>query len=542
MKEKIFSWLIVFFVLFSLLPTFYELKNRDKLPPERSFELVHNYYTDYNFYLSRIRQGLEGHATVVEKYTSEPHQGSFIQVFYLWLGWVGRGVGVPWDRPGDVYHIARVVFGITLLAAVAHWAKKSFKSWGWQILAFLLAVTASTWPIVVKVTDGFRLGGYMPWWSVMDSLQRITFVPHLLAGQALTAILILTLSDDKVLKKPRNWIFLGILAFILGLIFPPGLLVVGVASGFLILFDRKILPRLIVGLLSASALIYLSLMVTIYPWKRLTEFDVLHPLVFNLKEYLLALGPVLPLGVLGLLVALIIKEKALRPAVAWILGIIVLFVGFHFVPQQSPLRFSEVMPQVPLAILTAYLFYWLSRQGKQFFPRGIQFGIWYLSFIIPIAIIAIGLGIMYSSWLWQRDFTDQKLRSSWPLVAHDNYIMYPLKDYVDAMVYLEVNTPRSAVVLSLPETGNYIPVYSGNTVYLGHANTVRAEDKEKIAKQFFAEELSPEVAFAWLSQSNIRYVLFGPWEAEVGGRPDLSKYTFLEKIYNNSQFIIYQIL
>jgi hypothetical protein len=76
MRQKIFSFLVIFFVLFSLLPTFYELKQSSDVPSDRSFELVHNYITDYNFYLSRIREGWDGRWTVIERYTNEPHEGS----------------------------------------------------------------------------------------------------------------------------------------------------------------------------------------------------------------------------------------------------------------------------------------------------------------------------------------------------------------------------------------------------------------------------------------------------------------------------------
>lgn len=623
MKDKIFSWLIVFFILFSLLPTFYELKNRDKVPPERSFELIHNYYTDYNFYLSRIRQGLEGHATVTEKYTSEPHQGSFIQVFYLWLGWVGRWVGVPWERPGDVYHIARVVFGIALLAAVAEFCKRSFAksaevgmafpasppslspsattvksatgvallgkarlpaplsylffslfTFNFSLIAFLLAVTASTWPIVVKVTDGWpasnawqslagwRLGGYMPWWSVMDSLQRITFVPHLLAGQTLIVFLLTALSDREVLKKGGNWIFLGILGFVLGMVFPPGLIFVYTAAAFLVFLElvafskdkilspawlvRSPIPRIVFGLISAPSLLYLSLMLNFYPWKRLVEYDILNPVSFSYLEYAKAVGPVLVFGLVGGILALVKKEQEMLAAVAGTMAWISLFIIFKFIPQQSALRFSEMMPQVPLAILTAYLFYQLqsdirnlisSRKSDSFISLILN-----TIALIPILIIVMGLGVMYSSWFWQRDFVNHKLRSSWPLVPFGAYVMYPLKDFASAINFLQSTTPRNSVVLSLKTAGNYIPALAGNTVYLGQANTIKFEEKEIIVKTFFAGQMDPEKAREWLVGSGISFIFFGPQEKEVGPLIELALiYPFLKEVYRTNYVTVYQV-
>lgn len=573
MKEKFFSLLTVLFLLGSLAPALYEISHRDRLPPIREFELVHNFPTDFNFYLSRIRQGIEGNLTVREQYTSEPHQGSFIHVFYLFLGWLGAWVRVPWHRSADVYHVARIVFGGLLLVMIAEFCKKVFESGSmnqesgkknsllfitmihdsrFMILSFLLAVTASTWPKLVFFNGGWRFGGYMPWWSVMDSLQRITFIPHLLVGQALIIFLIMALSNEATMKKPWNWIFLGVIAFTLGIIFPPGLLFVIVTVGVLTIFewffDAKRInliaaaSKLIPLALGLPSLLYLSLMTSFYPWKRLAEFDIVKPLPFNYTEYLLAVGPILPIGIIGLLVVLWKKEKSLFPAVAWVLAWALLLFVFQFIPSQSPLRFSEMIPHVPLGVLTAYVFFVLWRKNK-------SFGIRHSAFIIPAALILLGGGVMYSSWLWQRDFVDHKMRAAYPLVPTGSYVMYPLKDFIAAMKFIQDATSRQTVILSETTAGNYIPVQSGNTVYVGHANTVRAEEKEKIVIEFFSGRLKPSEAKNWLAKENLHWIFFGPQEKEdlpagrqVGGVSDLSKiYPFLKEAYKNGFVTIYTL-
>lgn len=530
MRGKIFAILIVLFLLASLAPMFYEIYHRDRLPPIREFELVHNFPTDFNFYLSRIRQGIEGNRTVREQYTSEPHQGSYIHVFYLVLGWLGAWTRTPWHRAADVYHVARIVFGGLLLVLIAEFCKKA----KFPLVAFLLAVTASTWPKLVFF-NGWRFGGYMPWWSVMDSLQRITFIPHLLVGQALIIFLIMALASEATMKKPGNWVFLGVLAFIEGIIFPPGLLFVAVTAGVLTVLDfKQRVARLTVLGLGMPSLLYLSLMTSFYPWKRLAEFDIIKPLPFNYTEYLLAVGPILPIGVIGLLIVLWKKEKSLFPAVAWILAWALLLFIFQFIPSQSPLRFSEMIPHVPLAVLASYLFY-------NFYNRYKSYN--YYIFLLPAALIAVGLGVMYSSFLWQKDFVDHKMRAAYPLVPTGSYVMYPLKDFIGAMKYLQDATTRQTVILSETTAGNYIPVQSGNTVYVGHANTVRAEEKEALVKQFFSGRMKAEDALAWLRRENLHWIFFGPQEREDGGVSDLSKiYPFLKEAYKNKFVTIYQAL
>ena len=533
MKElsmsRLFVSLCFLFVVVSFFPTFYEIREQHRMRPERYFELVHNFPTDFNFYLSRIRQGIEGNVTVREQYTSEPHKGSFIHIFYLFLGWLGRWVRVPWHRSADVYHVARIVFGGLLLVMIAEFCKKAKL----PLVAFLLAVTASTWPKLVSVAGAWRFGGYMPWWSVMDSLQRITFIPHLLVGQALILFLIMALADRDTMKKPGNWVFLGILAFLLGIIFLPGLVFVIATAGVLTLFDGKELVGRAIALgLGFPSLVYLSLMTSFYPWKRLAEFDIVKPLPFNYTEYLLAVGPILPIGVIGLLVVLWKKEKSLFPAVAWVLAWAALLFVFQFIPAQSPLRFSEMIPHVPLGMLSAYILY--VSMKKKFFRVA--------CLLLLVSLILSGLGVMYSSWLWQRDFVDHKIRSSLPLVPTGSYVLYPLKDFIAATTYIQDATSRQTVILSETTAGNYIPAQSGNTVYVGHANTVRAEEKEVRVKEFFSGRMKAEDALVWLRRENLRWIFFGPQEKEDGGISDLTNiYPFLTEAYKNSFVTVYQM-
>lgn len=625
MRNRVFTILSLGFLFMSLLPTVYELYHRNRLPEIRAFELVHNYYTDYNFYISRIRQGIEGRRTVLEKYTSEPHEGSFIHVMYLAMGWVGRWVRVPWERGGDAYHMARIVLGVTLLVLFAEYAKRSFfiekkaaevanENFGaspvslakkalfrirgrsrsqsgatqnfvgspqpslffWPLLAFLLAVTASSWPKLELVEGAYRFGGYMPWWSVMDSLQRITFIPHLLAGQALLVFLMMAVSDVSVLRKPGNWIFLGVLGFVMGIVFPPGIVFLYTALVVFIAFEviadmrtmkksekferkrhliSRVVSRGVIVLVSAPSLLYLNLMLSFYPWKRLAEFDIVHPLPFTYPEYIKALGPMLPLGIIGLALALVRKERAMRVSIVWVITWILLLAIFRFIPQQSPLRFSEMLPHLPLGILTAYLFFSIRRSGlnvssvrsfsapQNTHPRALLSHVSCLmSLAIPIALVALGLFHMYSSYLWQKDFVDHKMRAAYPLVPYGTYVMYPLKDFLTAIRFIQDTTTRETVVLSEVTAGNYIPVYSGNTVYVGHDNAVNHEAKKEDVAAFFRGSLTELEAKEWMDTERLAVVFFGPQEQEEAGIADLSnRYPFLTEVFRNDFVIVYRI-
>jgi len=544
-----FVWGIVVAVLllFSFAPSLYELSRKADLHNNREFELVHNFPTDYNFYLSRIREGLEGRWTVVERYTAEPHDGSFIHAFYLLLGRVGAWVRVPVWRAGDVYHIARLVLSGTLLVIIVALCRQAFgkKTFPWQIAAFLAAVTASSWPKLTAVVGGsivpatleniaaWRFGGYMAWWSVMDSLQRMSFIPHLVAGQAMMGVLIMAVTRKAWLKKTSLLLLTGILAFGLGMIFPPGLLFIYAVMGWYFVLageDRKtlLIPYGAIVLMSVPSLLYLALMTSIYPWKRLAEVDIIRPLPFDYLEYVRALGPVFPLGIMGLIAALLMWQTALLPLIAWVLAWGTLLLVFNYIPQQSPLRFSEMIPHVPLGILTVFLFSIPKGIGKK------------LSAIVLVLLIGTGLFHMYSSLLWQKDFVDHKIRATLPLVPTGSYVMYPLKDFVSAIRYLAEVTGGKGVILSETTAGNYIPVISGNTVYLGHDNTVAFEGKKEKVKEFFSGRMTDITAREWLRMTGASYVFYGPQEREDNAGKSLS-YPFLSEVYKNSMVTVYRV-
>ena len=303
---------------------------------------------------------------------------------------------------------------------------------------------------------------------------------------------------------------------------------------------KIMIPRAVALGLGLPSLIYLSLMTSFYPWKRLAEFDIIKPLPFDYIEYLKAVGPILPLGIIGLLVALKMKERRMFPAVAWVIAWALLLFIFKFIPAQSPLRFSEMIPHVPLAVLTAYLFWWGLGASIKYLGRG-RIILAYILNTIPLLLIILGLGIMFSSFLWQRDFVDHKMRAAFPLVPTGSYVMYPLKDFISAIRFIQDATTRQTIILSETTAGNYMPVYSGNTVYVGHANTVRAEEKEAKVKEFFSGRMKPAETEAWMTHENLHWVFYGPQEKEDGGIGDLAKvYPFMQQAYKNSFVTVYR--
>ncbi len=579
-NHTVVVWLLItVFVLIGMSPTVYEWSVRWKTRPERYFELVHNFPTDYNLYLSKIRQGKEGAWLAREKYTSEPHAPSLSQVLYVLIGRLAHFSHIQTPYVWFAYHVARVFFAGLLLWViwnVVDWAM-THAVFRWKILTFLLVVTASTFPKLEWVRGYPRFGGFMPWYTQVDSLQRTTFMPHVLLSQALLVFIIWVFSGGFIRKQtPGNFVFLGVVGIILGIIFPPGMFFIYsvlavVTAGELVgrvavckhktahmkrrqekravwksqltqWFLEDLSGRIIFILLTAPTFVYYMLLFTEYPWKRLVEFDVLHPTKFSMLEYFAALGATLPLGIIGAGAVFVfgkldtfVQLDKCKYFIAWIAAWLMLLFIFQNIPQQSPTRFSQMMPHLPLAVLTGLLFYQLATRARSVIAHALS--------LIPILIVLLGLGSMASSYMWLKDFVDHKLRANIPLVPHGPQVMYPLRDIIDGLVWLQVNTPRDSIVISGETTGNYIPVYAGNTAYVGHANTVNLEIKLAEVGNFYRKHLPIDEELNWLNRTNASYVFYGPEEKEGNGwKEDLREfYPSLVLVYENQSVKIYKV-
>ncbi|MBI3379680.1 hypothetical protein HY029_02925 [Candidatus Gottesmanbacteria bacterium] len=391
-KNIIFAVLIGLFLFFSFYPTIFELQYKDKLADKRrEFILEHNYYwPDYNLYLSKIKQGIQGHLTAVEKYTSEIHQGSFIQEFYLGLGWLGRVLNLD---PNSSYLLGRIILSPMLLITIFLLVKYYFKSLPWQILAFLVTITSGSFPRIFTDSAGVtHVGRYMEWWSNIDALQRITFIPHILFAQIVSFYLLynLTLNIQHLTYK-RLLIYI-ILGNAVGLTFPPSLITLITVLLITLILKRggarEGLPnvasqgssnqyttfntgglkqslgnlsgrtiKLIFIIFNLPSLLYIFLITKHLPWSALVEFHRTHPMMIPFDQYILGTGPIFFLGIIGAVISIIKRDKKFQPLIFWVLATFSFAAIFSVVKDQSPLRFTQTGLFIPLGLLGTYFFY-----------------------------------------------------------------------------------------------------------------------------------------------------------------------------------------
>ena len=106
---------------------------------------------DGNSYIAKMRQGFVGSWSFRLPYTSEPHAGALVYLFYLLLGHVARWMGLPLIV---VYHVARAAGGAVMLLALYGLASRLSDDVGERRAMFLLAALGSGLGWLVGVVNG----------------------------------------------------------------------------------------------------------------------------------------------------------------------------------------------------------------------------------------------------------------------------------------------------------------------------------------------------------------------------------------------------
>jgi hypothetical protein len=549
----ILTALVIFFLLFSFSPTLFELSKSNNLTDKsREFILEHNYYwPDFNLYLSKIRQGWEGRWTALERYTSEPHQGSFIQIFYVWLGHLGRTFGLD---PNYSYQLGRLILSPLLLIIIAAIALKLFQKSFWPILAFVITLVSDSFPQIISQSNGpIIIDRFMGWWSNIDALQRITFIPHILAGQVLSFFLLYHLTFNIKHLTSYKFIFFIILGNLTGLFFPPSLMTLD--GVLLILMSIEIIKKFrnikcsmfhvqyyllfIAG--SLPSLIYFLILTRQIPWIALITTHQLHPMPLPFDQYVLGTGPVLILGLIGSIVALFHRNNKFMPLIFWVVVTFSFAIFFSIVHEQSPLRFTQTGLFIPLGMLGTYFLFviWEKIKNLRHQLKKI-FSVCFLFFVI--CYLFVNLGMMAESLNWQTTWLSQLINASLPAVPYPPQTMLPKREWMDGIRWLRDNTKHSEVVVAAITAGNFIPAYAGNTVYFGQSNTVNYDQKEIEVQKFFRGDIPVNQTHIFLRQGRIKYIFDSIQEKEYSGGKDINSfYPFLKEVYRNNIVTIYSI-
>ena len=476
---------------------------------------------DGNSYLAKMQEGRSGYWLFQLAYTPEPHPGELFFIFYILLGKLAGWLNWP---NSIVFHLSKLItIPLSVLASYFFMAYFIERVRLRQIALLILSFSGGLGWLWLVLGGSAQLGKMPVDLWVPDAsffLASLTFA-HLPLAQGLLLLFAIT-SLDFIQTGQKN---LGLIAagcgLVVSLIHPYTLPIIGTILGLYILWQfyrqRQVWLNttrlLLITLPSLPYLIYVlwvfSYNPTFIAWKDQSLTYSPAPI-----HYLLGFGFTLLLALLGLWVTrqqTDYKQQFLR---IWIISVPFLL----YIPLALQRRFLDSY-QAPLAVLAAVGLAWLLERMARQRWRANFLGFILLWMSLTNILLMVGAVITIS----QKPAT----------------IFLTASEVAAAHWLSEQEGP--VVVLSLYQTGNYLPTVANVRAFAGHGpETVNSDEKRAQAKAFFSDAVDDAWRRALLEKFDVRYIYYSPNEKAGGGLVP-SRTPYLKEIYRNEDVQIFEI-
>lgn len=445
-------------------------------------------------YLAKMQQGYGGSWSFTLPFTAEPGQGTYIFLYYLFLGKLSLLSGLSLQL---VFHMARVVGAWFLMAALRRFFQSVFEREP-KIgnLAFWLAALGSGmgWLVVWlgEPTTDFWVAEAYPFLSMFTN-------PHFALGLALVVS-----AFNLLLQPMRGHVFLLALdGLLVSIIFPFGL-VVALAVGGLWLAWQAWVARPVsflthwahlvsLGILGGPSLLYQYWVITTHPVLSVWNAQNITPSP-ALWDLLLSFSPALLMAGFSLAK---LRRQSLSPGermlVIWLLS------GLILVSLPVGLQRRFILGwYIPAAGLAA----WGIDAARAAWPR-LQRS------LIPIIV---GLSLPTNILVL--------LIILFGILSHaPEYYLH--RDEARALQWLRDQTPEESLVLASPELAQWIPGWTGRRVIYGHPfETVNAEEEKAWVESVY--QSNGELPAELLDSRGVDYIIAGPRERDLGDIVDFS--------------------
>jgi len=486
---------------------------------------------DGNSYLAKMRLGWQGEWQFTLPYTAEVGKGSYLFLFYLFLGHLSRllNISLVWT-----FHLARFLAVLFMLAALYYFYRAIFPDVRLYSLAFLLAAIGSGMGWL-----GLLFGGFTADFWVAEAYPFLSAYanPHFPLGLGLLLLIFLPAVLPSATSHPvftgrlvavisRPWIS-GLLALLLAIIAPFGVVIaLSVFTGSTIwaFFQPRegypflsFLHRLIwVAVGGAPILVYDLWITTRDPLLSSWNAQNLTPSP-PLWDLVVSLSPLLIFAVLGA-GWLVMRDQGgqsnlgsgWRVPLVWLVLALLLMV----LPVGLQRRFMMGL-YVPLALFAVAGITWLAAGKDQKF--------WLLAALVVLLVLPTNMVIL--------------LTARYGVQNHDP-VLYLSQAEAQAIDWLEAHTAPNALVLAAPATGLFIPAQSGRRVIYGHPfETVSAAEEEQAVESFFSHTDADSQRW-FLNERGVEYVFDGPRERQLGGIADPDS---LQLVFQAGDVVIYAV-
>jgi hypothetical protein len=508
--------------------------------PNRVFEGFVIDTDDVHSHLAKMQQGYQGEWQYHVLFTPEPHDGAYINTFYLALGHLARLLEANLVA---VYHTARLFFGFAfLLATYAFTAFFIPEVVGRRLAYTLVCFSSGLGWLALLLSGSFVIGGITPvdfWFIEMYGFFTVMLFPHISLALAL---LLATFGLALRYVETDSWpTAVGAAASATGvIILQPFMLlaIVLVLAGYwLFTFLRRQIglsraPGLaLVTLAPLPIVIYQQVMMISNPvfagWQA--QNANLSPPPWH---YVIGYGIVLALAIPGGWWAL--RQTGRWPFLPLWLCIIapLLYMPVFFTLLQR--RVIEGA-QIPLCILAAVGMrrYVLPAIGRSRLASALAthgYAPWRLETLTCNLLVALTL-----------PSTIILITSAGLAAATGQRDMVYSADEIAAVDWLGTHSAPGDTVLASYGIGGFIPARIGHRVFMGHwTETVDLANKQIAAKRFYGAASDSERR-ALLRQYGIAFVFYGPRERALGNF-NPAEVDYLVPVFSQHNVDIYQVV
>jgi hypothetical protein len=493
--------------------------------------------SDHNVYLAWMRQAMDGILFMEDKFTTEPHHRAFVLPLWLLLGKISSITGLGLIL---VYDIARILLGASLFLAVYVFVSQFCRAKALRNAAFILVTVSGGFGWILALISQFT-GKPIAFSSVdLIATEALTFrAIHYHAHFALSLLLMLgvfMVTFHSVRSgRMRYAVVAGMLGFLLAFEHPYDIITVWLTLalflGFLVL-KHKVIPWAWVKSFAITASI------SVVPFLYNLYYILTDPVFAGWSKgsiipspapgnFVLGYGLVFLFALVGMCVCARRRRAEDVFLLSWVLSVAILLYS----PFRFQLRFVHglhitlcILAAIGLSYLWRVLRSWRMARDSRPYRRWVRRTVFSL---VILATLPTNVATLANDMFFHRHAD--------PFPAH-----LP-KEIVDAFGWLRENTQPREIVVSSYLMGNFIPGWSGNTVFIGHwLATLDRRRKEQQVGELFSELTPDLVRKEFLRSERIRYLYHGPYERELGGFvPDDKDY--LVPVYRNSLVTIFEV-
>jgi hypothetical protein len=458
--------------------------------------ILNSNYRDGATYISKMQQGYEGGWLVYFRHSPDIHSPVFIQVLYPLLGHIARILGIPIIA---LFHVARVIAALIMYMALYQFAAVIWPRRRSRRIFFLLVTLGSGlgWLAMLfsgtPSTSDFVIPEMFPFYSTLVNVH----FPLTIAFLALLASILIVMFRPGCVDLPtvaNGGLVLALLSLGLSLLYPQALVPIGIAVSLYVFLhgvrlrripDRELRWWLVLIAPALPMAGYYVAIVNYNPavaeWNRQNVTASPDPFTF-----LIGLGVPLLIALPGIIRAIRhFEQDGDQMMLIWLLSILVVM----YLPTNIQRRFTVgiliVIAYFATRALESFWFNFINRRWR---------------YRLLMAVVPM-----------------MTMTTVFILLSNMTIVVGPFlpRDYANAISWLRTNADTSEVVVASSEVSIWLPGLAGTRVVYGHPfETLEAAQREQQIVSWYSGAYSD--CRQLLTEYDVRYVIFGPLEQDLG--------------------------